>query len=92
MTPDQIRRARAKLGLTQKQFAEMLDTDPTTARRMEMQPDAKTHRSPPARATRLIQAYLDGYRPKDWPVKNPTLNQDGKPNHSTKKRTTQSKG
>lgn len=92
MTPDQIRRARSKLGLTQKQFAEMLDTDPTTARRMEMQPDTKTHRQPPARAVRLIQAYLDGYRPRDWPTQKSDLNQDGKPNHTTKKRNTQSKG
>jgi len=67
MTPSQIRRARLTLALTQAQMADMLDTDAQSVRRWEMQPDAATHRQPPARASRLIRAYLSGYRPEDWP-------------------------
>jgi DNA-binding transcriptional regulator YiaG len=67
MTPDKIRQARIKLGLTQAQMAEMLETDAQSIRRWEMQPDAATHRKIPVRAERLIMAYLSGYRPEDWP-------------------------
>jgi hypothetical protein len=70
MTPDQIRKARGQLGLTQAQMAEMLDTDAQSVRRWEMQPEASTHRSIPARAGRLINAYLGGYRPEDWPTQS----------------------
>lgn len=67
MTPDQIRKARKQLGLTQMQMAAVLETDAQSIRRMEMQPDAATHRPLPARARRLIEAYLSGFRPPDWP-------------------------
>lgn len=67
MTPSQVRQARVRLGLTQAQMADMLDTDPQSIRRWEMQPEAATHRPLPARAGRLIEAYKSGYRPKDWP-------------------------
>jgi transcriptional regulator with XRE-family HTH domain len=67
MTPDQIRKARISLKLTQQQMADMLDTDRQSITRMEMQPDAATHRGMPARAERLIKAYISGYRPEDWP-------------------------
>jgi DNA-binding XRE family transcriptional regulator len=67
MTPDQIKTARADLGLTQSQLAQLLDTDPQSVRRMEMASDAATHRKPAPRMARLIAAYLDGYRPPDWP-------------------------
>jgi hypothetical protein len=49
------------------EMADMLDTDPQSVRRWEMQPDAATHRKVPVRAMRLIRAYLSGYRPEDWP-------------------------
>ena len=68
MTPDEIKRARQSLGLTQSQLGQMLDTDGQTIRRMEMPPDAATARKPVARMARLIRAYLDGYRPDDWPI------------------------
>lgn len=67
MTPEQIKAARAALGLTQSQLAAMLDTDGQTVRRMEMPEGARTHRKPAVRMVRLLQAYLDGYRPPDWP-------------------------
>ena len=68
MIHDEIRRARKQLRLTQAQMADMLDTDPQSVRRWEMQPDAATHRKVPVRAMHLIKAYLSGYRPEDWPV------------------------
>jgi DNA-binding transcriptional regulator YiaG len=67
MTHDEIKSARQALGLSLSEMAAMLDTDPTTARRLEMDPDKSTARSPAPRMVRLIRAYLDGYRPADWP-------------------------
>ena len=61
-----IKAARQALGLSLSQFAAMLDTDPTTTRRLEMDPRHSTARAPAPRMVRLIQAYLDGYRPADW--------------------------
>jgi transcriptional regulator with XRE-family HTH domain len=63
-----IKLARQALGLSLSKFAEMLDTDPTTTRRLEMAPHNSTARQPAPRMVRLIQAYLDGYRPNDWPI------------------------
>ena len=67
MTPAQIREARLSLGLTQSQLGAMLDTDGQTIRRMEME-GTSTARLPAVRMVRLIRAYLDGYRPDDWPT------------------------
>jgi ribosome-binding protein aMBF1 (putative translation factor) len=67
MTPAEIKEARQKLGLSVAQLATMIDTDPLSVRRMEGNPDAKTHRHPAPRMVRLIKAYLSGYRPLDWP-------------------------
>jgi len=64
---NKLKQARQKLGLTQKQLAAMLDTDAQSVRRMEMPSSASTSRTPPPRANRLIDAYLEGYRPRDWP-------------------------
>ena len=63
-----IKLARQALGLSLSEVAEMLDTDPTTTRRLEMAPHNSTARQPAPRMVRLIQAYLDGYRPTDWPI------------------------
>lgn len=68
MNPSDIKQARQSLGLSTAQLASLLDTDPQTVRRMEQRPDAKTFRSPAPRMLRLLRAYLDGYRPADWPV------------------------
>jgi transcriptional regulator with XRE-family HTH domain len=69
-----IKLARQALGLSLSEFAEMLDTDPTTTRRLEMAPHNSTARQPAPRMVRLIQAYLDGYRPTDWPIE---IEEDG---------------
>lgn len=69
MTPTELKQARQSLGLSTAQMGAMLDTDAQTIRRMEQRPDAKTFRSPAPRMLRLLRAYLDGYRPADWPVK-----------------------
>jgi DNA-binding transcriptional regulator YiaG len=68
MTPDELEEARQKLGLSVAQMAAMLDTDPQTWRRMTMAPDRSTHRKPPPRLVRLLQAYLAGFKPYDWPA------------------------
>ena len=69
MTPAAFKEARHTLGLSTAQLATLLDTDPQTIRRMEQREDASTFRKPAPRMVRLIRAYLDGYRPADWPVK-----------------------
>ena len=68
MTSAQIKEARHKLGLSVAQLAAMLETDPQTIRRMEQREDANTSRAPAVRMVRLLRAYLDGYRPLDWPL------------------------
>ena len=68
MTFKELKEARLKLGLTQLQMGAMLDTDGQTVRRMEMNPEtANTAREPQRRMVRLYKAYLDGWRPEDWP-------------------------
>jgi transcriptional regulator with XRE-family HTH domain len=68
MTPAEIKAIRKALGLSAAELGAMLECDAQTVRRMEMSPDAKTFREPAARMVRLLHAYLDGYRPKDWPI------------------------
>jgi transcriptional regulator with XRE-family HTH domain len=66
MTPDKLARARKRLGLTLEQMATMLGYE--GVQRRQMQYDLETGRREirePQR--RLIEAYLSGYRPKDWP-------------------------
>lgn len=67
MSPDELRAARRRLGLTQSQLARLLDTDPRAVRAMESAPTTSKHRTPAPRMVRLLIAYLDGYRPPDWP-------------------------
>ena len=67
MTPSEIKEARHKLGLSDRQLGKLLDTDAQTIRRMEQSEAASTFRRPAPRMVRLIRAYLDGYRPADWP-------------------------
>lgn len=68
MTPAEIKQARQSLALSTAQLAALLDTDAQTIRRMEQREDASTFRKPAPRMVRLIRAYLDGYRPNDWPI------------------------
>jgi DNA-binding transcriptional regulator YiaG len=68
MTPSEIKSARRQLGLTVADLARLLDTDAQTIRRMEQSPEANTFRKPAPRMVRLVDAYMDGYRPTDWPA------------------------
>jgi hypothetical protein len=70
----QIKAARQALGLSVSEAALMLGVGELQVRRMEIAPGAASHRPVNGTVKRLIQAYLDGYRPKDWPgpaPKNP---------------------
>jgi len=67
MTYQEIKAARHALGLSVRDFGRMLDTDGSTIRKMEFPPDKSQHRKPAPRMVRLIEAYLSGYRPDDWP-------------------------
>lgn len=69
MTPTDFREARHKLGLSVKDMAALLDTDPLSIRRIEMGEDRSSSRRPAPRMARLVRAYLDGWRPEDWPAK-----------------------
>jgi DNA-binding transcriptional regulator YiaG len=60
----QFRKARETLGLTQPQIGAVLGYP----RKMTIC-DWENHRNPvPPPVARLMQAYIDGYRPKDWPA------------------------
>ena len=66
MTPDELRQARLRLGLTLEAMATMLGYQ--GVQRRQMQHDLETERRElrePQR--RLVEAYLSGYRPADWP-------------------------
>lgn len=67
MTPDQIRQARQTLGLSPSDLGRMLGVSPTRA--IQTLSDWQNGRRimDEGRA-RLLRAYLDGYRPSDWPV------------------------
>lgn len=63
MTPQEIKSGRETLDLTQTQMAKMLGYG-APARISEIE----TGRRIPSDTTiRLMRAYLDGYRPLDWP-------------------------
>lgn len=66
MTPFELRSARLRMGLSLAEFARMLGYDggqiKATAHRLEL--GERTIREP---QRRLVEAYLAGYRPPDWP-------------------------
>ena len=64
MTPTEIRAAREVLRLTQAQIAPLLGYG-SQSRIAEIEGGKK---GVGASVIRLLQAYVDGYRPKDWPV------------------------
>lgn len=64
MTPAEIRQARQSLGLNQTQAAAMLGYG-ASSRVSEIEVGARV---PNASVLRLMRAYLDGYRPDDWPT------------------------
>jgi transcriptional regulator with XRE-family HTH domain len=66
MTPDDLARARERLGLTLEELATMLGYQGVQRRQMmwDLQSGRKPVREP---QRRLVEAYLSGYRPADWP-------------------------
>lgn len=66
MQPDQIKEARLSLGLTQSELGRMLGYQGANIR-VQMD-DLETGRRPLRGCQeRLLRAYLEGYRPQDWP-------------------------
>jgi DNA-binding transcriptional regulator YiaG len=62
MTAAEFKAARQTLGLTQVQIAPMLGLG-AASRVSEIEAGKKV----PKQAGLLMQAYIDGYRPTDWP-------------------------
>lgn len=66
MTPSELKQARRSLGLSLSQMARMLGYDGAhgaqQVRRME-----SGERAIRGAQARLLEAYVDGYRPDDWP-------------------------
>jgi DNA-binding XRE family transcriptional regulator len=58
--------ARVKLGLTQTQMGQLLGYSGEHVRQMVYEIETGDKPLMPCQR-RLLQAYLDGYRPKDWP-------------------------
>lgn len=67
MTHQEIQDARVKLGLSVADMARMLGHSDIHQRRLESLPDVSMHRTANGATVRLLRAYLDGYRPRDWP-------------------------
>lgn len=67
MTPEQLARARKRLGLNRQQMADMLGYEGDSARSQVHHLETGRREIRPAQR-RLIEAYLTGYRPADWPV------------------------
>lgn len=64
MTPTEAKEARTALGLSQTQLAEVMGLrGKQTVSEWE-----RGARQPDGQSVRLIQAYLAGYRPADWPT------------------------
>lgn len=65
MTPNQFRKIRESLGFTQQELADFLGYG--RALRISEFERETNPRSVPDLLARLMIAYRDGYRPKDWP-------------------------
>ncbi len=66
MTGDQLKEARQKLGLSLAQMAQVLGYQGAHARDQVF--DMETGKRPIREAQRrLVQAFLEGYRSRDWP-------------------------
>lgn len=69
MSPIEFQEARLKLGLDRTQCAAVLGMAPKhgdrNIRRIETGP---TDKPVPEHHRRLLEAYLSGYRPADWPL------------------------
>lgn len=67
MTPTELKTARETLGLSQAQLAVLLGYEGTNIRQ-RVSAQENGHKAVPPLVSRLAQAYLDGYRPADWPL------------------------
>jgi transcriptional regulator with XRE-family HTH domain len=67
MTPQDFKAARQKLGLTQSQLGQVLNTAPQTIRKWEMPESNSTARGVNPVAARVMGWLLDGFRPPEWP-------------------------
>lgn len=67
MTHTDFDEARRKLGLSVSEMALALGCTETQVRRMAIAPGKGSHREVNGTTERLIRAYLEGYRPADWP-------------------------
>lgn len=67
-SPEQFRQAQHTLGLSDAQLAPMLGISEQHVRRLKTRPDANQHRTVNDTLARLLDAYLAGYRPDDWPA------------------------
>ena len=67
MTPQQLKQARQALGLSARLFGHMIGYSGPSAARMvyNLEQGDRTIRNA---QIRLIEAYLAGYRPPDWPI------------------------
>lgn len=63
-----FRNALHQLGLSDTQAGQVLGCSATQIRRMKQKPDADQARIVRPATARLLVAYLEGYRPKDWPL------------------------
>lgn len=70
LSPEQFREAQHQLGLSDSELAAVLGYgSPAHVRRHKVH-DTRlpSYRAPNAQVVRLIRAYLEGYRPADWPA------------------------
>jgi transcriptional regulator with XRE-family HTH domain len=69
MTPEEFKAARQSFGLTQAEFAKLVGYE--GKRGSQVISDIERGRSAlNETVSRLVQAYLDGWRPDDWPEKD----------------------
>jgi hypothetical protein len=73
MTPAEIKQARQSLGLSAVQMAPLLGYG-AASRVYEIE----TSKQAGAAVVRLLRAYLDGYRPADWPLTAPGASASGR--------------
>lgn len=66
MTPTQLKEARRKLGLNLAQMALVLGYETPHGKSQVRHMEAGERPIMPAQR-RLVEAYLSGHRPKDWP-------------------------
>jgi transcriptional regulator with XRE-family HTH domain len=67
MTPEQLKQARRKLGLNLGQMAVLLGYETPTGKSQIQHMEAGRRPIMPAQR-RLIELYLAGVRPPDWPI------------------------